>query len=105
LGGGTGQDHNKYGPLGLSSIWGPLHRNATPLQNIRNRGKFTQGSSIYKGVDLHKPTGSWRARIKATERQINLGYFKTQEEAAIAYNQAALKYHGEFAQLNMLEAA
>jgi len=31
-----------------------------------------------------------------------LGYYITKEEAAQAYNEAALKYHGEFALLNKI---
>lgn len=31
-----------------------------------------------------------------------LGYFKTDIEAAIAYNEAALKHHGKFSSLNTI---
>jgi hypothetical protein len=40
------------------------------------------------------------ARIKANGKYITLGRFKTIEEAAMAYDKAAQKYHGEFANLN-----
>lgn len=33
---------------------------------------------------------------------IHLGLYFTQEEAAKAYNNGAIKYHGEFARLNLL---
>jgi hypothetical protein len=33
-------------------------------------------------------------------KRLELGYFKTAREAAIAYNEAAKKHHGEFARLN-----
>jgi hypothetical protein len=75
-------------------------RNATPSQNISNRSKFIKGSSKYKGVDFNKRTGLWRARISFANKRLNLGYFKSQEEAAKVYNQAAIEHHGEFAQLN-----
>jgi hypothetical protein len=42
----------------------------------------------------------WVARIYANKKDTHLGYYGTKEEAAIAYNVAALKYHGEFAYQN-----
>lgn len=37
---------------------------------------------------------------KDNGKKIWLGYFNTKEEAAKAYNKAAIKYFGEFSRLN-----
>ena len=76
-------------------------RLATSSQNCANRGK-REGtySSEYKGVYWHKPTKNWRARIMVDGKPIHLGYFIDEMDAASAYDEAAMKYFGEFASLN-----
>jgi hypothetical protein len=49
---------------------------------------------------LHKETGKWEARIWTGSRDRHLGYFRSLEEAAAAYDKAALEQWGEFARLN-----
>jgi hypothetical protein len=93
------------------------HRNCKPLdcrrfnlrvctnaQNTRNQRKRKNGSSRFKGVHSFpcNKTNPWAASIKKNYKGIHLGYFPTEESAALAYNEAALKYHGEFARLNEL---
>jgi len=73
-------------------------RPATHTQNVWNRRKFKPYSrSKYKGVDDMK---RWRARIRVNGKRIYLGSFKTELDAAHAYDKAARKYHREFASLN-----
>jgi hypothetical protein len=84
-------------------------RVVTVLQNARNRKKtqtrrHPRVPSPYKGVryqhrepPLKKP---WQAQIKVAEKQESLGYYATAEEAALAYNKAALEHFGEHAWLN-----
>lgn len=73
-------------------------RKCTPSENKKNvRGR---GSSKYLGVDYHKSSKGWQARIQHNKKQIYLGIYPTEEAAAKAYDEAAKKFHGEFANLN-----
>lgn len=76
-------------------------REATKAQNSQNRGKSANNTSGYKGVfKTHNMRNPWRAQLKDGPNRHNLGYYKTAEEAAIAYDKAAIEYFGEFANLN-----
>lgn len=76
-------------------------RAATQTLNNANACKRHKSSSIYKGVSWHATTSRWMARIQVKERQFYLGNFRTELEAAMAYNAEALKRFGEFAKLNI----
>ncbi len=76
-------------------------RTCTNAENRRNRRKANGVASKYKGIYAIK-SGKWAARICLNYKQMFLGYFNTEIEAAKAYNEAALKYHGEFANLNKI---
>lgn len=79
-------------------------RAATTSQNSYNRKKLSrQCSSKYKGVWWHKSSLKWQARIIFEKKRIHLGTFKNEIDAAKAYDEAARKYHGEFACLNFPE--
>jgi HNH endonuclease/AP2 domain len=75
-------------------------RLATRSQNNYNKGVQSNSSSGFKGVSWSKQRNKWRARIHVDKKEINLGFFEYQIDAAFAYNEAAIKYHGEFAKLN-----
>lgn len=81
-------------------------RFCTFAQNAQNRRRVVPGSSSrFKGVTWHKQRGRWQAAIKVDKRFIFLGLFTDEQEAADAYDRAAVKHHGEFACTNKELAA
>jgi len=76
-------------------------RYCSHIQNCWNKNK-TKGKSKYKGI--HYINNKYiQARINYKKKEINLGMFKNEIDAAIAYDEAAKKYFGEFANLNFPE--
>lgn len=75
-------------------------RTATQSQNIANSKLKTTNKSGYKGVSWDKLRSKWRAQITVNYKSMYLGLFDDKEDAARAYDEAALKHFGEFARLN-----
>lgn len=71
--------------------------------NARNRGLHRNNTSGFKGVIFYG--GRWYAQIKVDRRNRGLGGYSAPEDAARAYDRAALHHYGEFASLNFPEAA
>lgn len=67
-------------------------------ENARNRGKQKHNTSGFKGVRKHN--NKWLVQIGVDNKKFHVGLFFTKEEAAYAYNKAAKKYHGIFANIN-----
>lgn len=74
-------------------------RLATQSQNGSNSRK-RGGSSQFKGVTWRTARGCWRAYIKVNYKQIWLGDYDDEVEAALAYDTSAREHFGEFADLN-----
>ena len=76
-------------------------RVATYSQNLYHRKKRSGAKySKYKGVCWKKESRKWVARIGFQKKEVHLGYFTSEIDAARAYDDAAKNYHGEFACLN-----
>jgi hypothetical protein len=72
-------------------------------QNVCNAKKYKTGfTSKYKGVCFRKPSNKYVAQIMIGKIRKGLGYFEKEIDAAIAYNNAAIKYYGEFARVNSI---
>lgn len=78
-------------------------RIATRSQN--NANKKAIGKSKYLGVFYKKESTfrPWYSRCLKNGVNKYLGSFKTEIEAAMAYNNAAFEIHGEFANLNIID--
>lgn len=74
-------------------------RPCTHQQNRMGRQRKAAGkTSRYRGVRLHE--GRWQARIQIDRRQITLGRFPDERDAALAYDRAARELFGDFAAPN-----
>lgn len=75
-------------------------RLCTVSQNGMNRPFPKNNASGYKGVYWNKKDRKWQADICVNQARHHLGQFVDIEDAARAYDEAARKYHGEFAWTN-----
>jgi hypothetical protein len=74
-------------------------RPATGAQNAANR-RPREHTSCFKGIGWERSSRKWRARIDTGGQQHYLGLFACEEDAARAYDAAAVVAFGEFARLN-----
>tara|TARA_Y100000310_G_scaffold301556_1_gene338130 strand:- start:62 stop:643 length:582 start_codon:yes stop_codon:yes gene_type:complete len=77
-------------------------RVCTSAENQANRGKNKNNTSGFKGVcrSLRSSKEKWIAKIKYQRKTHTIGCFGTREEAAMAYDEKAKEFFGEFASLN-----
>lgn len=96
-------DHKDRNPLNNQKL---NLRPCTNQQNARNKIKSQNDvfSSEYKGVSWDKNNKLWQAYIRLNGKLKFLGRFDDEIKAAKAYNNAAIKYFGEFACLNCIKS-
>lgn len=77
-------------------------RKADVTMNAANKRMQSNNKSGYRGVSYSASRGRWEAKLQFRGKTIHLGRHKTAEKAAMAYNEAAAKFFGAFASLNVL---
>ncbi len=81
-------------------------RKVTQSQNMINAGIRSTNTSGFKGVcylNRSDMKSKWLATIWKDGKQVHLGTHATKEEAALAYNKAAIELHGKYARLNQVD--
>jgi hypothetical protein len=77
-------------------------RIATAALNSSNRKINCNNTSGYKGVTYERKRFKYKSAIRVNGSKIHLGYFNTAIEAGKKYNEAAIRYFGDFANLNLI---
>ncbi|HEY7824779.1 MAG TPA: HNH endonuclease [Acidimicrobiia bacterium] len=76
-------------------------RLVTPHQNSMNQRPNRGTSSKHRGVTRRtEGSGGWVAQIQVDGKNNYLGYFHSERDAALAYDEAAREAFGEYAVLN-----
>ena len=93
-------DHKDHNPLNCQEY---NMRNCTHQQNLCNRQKYKGCSSKFIGVTWAKHANKWKVAIQFNRKQIHLGLFVSETEAAKAYNKAGKELFKEFVVPNLIK--
>lgn len=78
-------------------------RIVTRMQSQQNRKVMkTKTSSKYKGVFWLERIKKYTATIRINKKQLHIGCYSNEDDAAKAYNKKATELFGEFAYLNVV---
>lgn len=72
-------------------------------QSSINKGIHSDNQVGYKGVCFRPHANKFVAKLVVNGKQMHGGYFDKPEDAAIRYNEMAIKHYGEYARLNMIK--
>ncbi|KAK1739912.1 hypothetical protein QTG54_009671 [Skeletonema marinoi] len=61
----------------------------------KSAGHVKEGASKYTGLTFHKSHNKWQAQISIEGKQRQIGRYESEEEAAVDYARAVLKYKGQ----------
>ncbi len=75
-------------------------RICTRTENKGNIKSYKNSTSLFKGVSWDSSRKKWLAQMVKGGKKILMKRFSSEIEAALAYNEAAKKYFGEFARIN-----
>ena len=89
--------------LPISNYYRGKNDEASYYLSLVNRPLRKNKTSKYRGVCFLKPRNLYSARLDFKGRKYYLGAFKTEAEAAIAWNNAALNIIGPHVPLNVIE--
>jgi hypothetical protein len=65
-----------------------------------NRGSQKNNKFGVKGVSYHKAAKKWHAQLMVNGKKALSSFHENIDDAKKAYNEAAIKFHGEFARIN-----
>jgi hypothetical protein len=86
-GGAEGREHHESFVIDLNGV---PHQPPIPKRS----GRAKEGASKYTGVSFHKNRNKWHAQIMIEGKKRHIGYYDDEEEAAVDFARAVLKYRG-----------
>lgn len=100
-GSGSGQRHAASGGgRGNAGGGGGAGLTVTVKASALSKAPNGKGSSKFRGVSWHKDNMKWRATIFKGSKPVHIGYFDSQQDAARAYDQEAIRLRGPNTSLN-----